>query len=78
MTSVAEKNHISAAGKLREVLATYQSQKDLILIGAYKKGSDQKTDYAISKIEAVNKFLKQGTHEFMTSEEAVHRLMKLF
>lgn len=78
MTSVAEKNHVSAAGKLREVLATYEAQKDLILIGAYKKGSDQKTDYAISKIDAVNKFLKQGTHEFMSSEEAVHRLMKLF
>lgn len=78
MTSVAEKNHISAAGRLREVLATYEAQKDLILIGAYKKGSDQKTDYAISKIDAVNKFLKQGTHEFMSSEEAVNRLMKLF
>lgn len=78
MTSVAPQNHISAAGKLREVLATYEAQKDLILIGAYKKGSDQKTDYAISKIDAVNKFLKQGTHEFMSSEEAVHRLMKLF
>lgn len=78
MTSVAEQNHISAAGKLREILATYEAQKDLILIGAYKKGSDQKTDYAISKIEAVNKFLKQGTHEFMTSDEAVQRLKQLF
>ena len=78
MTSVAEQNHVSAAGKLREVLATYEAQKDLILIGAYKKGSDPKTDYAISKIEAVNKFLKQGTHEFTTSEEAVKKLQQLF
>ncbi len=78
MTSVAEQNHVSAAGKLREVLATYEAQKDLILIGAYKKGSDPKTDYAIAKIEAVNKFLKQGTHEFTTSEEAVQKLKQLF
>ncbi len=78
MTSVAEQTHISAAGKLREVLATYEAQRDLILIGAYKKGSDPKTDYAISKIEAVKKFLKQGTHEFMTSEEAVRMLKQLF
>ncbi len=78
MTSVAEQNHISAAGKLREVLATYEAQKDLILIGAYKKGSDPKTDYAISKIDAVNKFLKQGTHEFTTSEEVIHNLIRLF
>ena len=78
MTSVAEQSHISAAGRLREVLATYEAQKDLILIGAYKKGSDPKTDYAISKIEAVNKFLKQGTHEFTPSEEAVNKLKQLF
>ena len=78
MTSVAEKTHILAAGKLREVLATYEAQKDLILIGAYKKGSDPKTDYAISKIDAVNKFLKQGTHEFTPSEEAVNKLKQLF
>ena len=78
MTSVAEQTHISAAGKLREILATYEAQKDLILIGAYKKGSDPKTDYAISKIEAVNKFLKQGTHEFTPSEETIQKLIRLF
>ena len=78
MTSVAEQNHVFAAGKLREVLATYEAQKDLILIGAYKKGSDPKTDYAISKIDAVNKFLKQGTHEFTMSEETVQKLKQLF
>ena len=78
MTSVAEQNHISAAGRLREVLATYEAQKDLILIGAYKKGSDPKTDYAISKIEAVNNFLKQKTHEQMSSEIAVQKLRQLF
>ena len=78
MTSVAEQTHISAAGKLREVLATYEAQKDLILIGAYKKGSDPKTDYAISKIDAVNRFLKQGTHEFTPSEETINKLKQLF
>jgi type III secretion system H+-transporting two-sector ATPase len=78
MSAVAERAHIEAAGKLREVLATYEAQKDLILIGAYKKGSDPKTDYAISKIDAVNKFLKQGTHEFTPSEETIQRLIRLF
>ncbi len=78
MSAIAEKNHITAAGRLREVLATYEAQRDLILIGAYKKGSDPKTDYAISKIEAVNKFLKQNTHEAMPSEVAVQKLKQLF
>jgi FliI/YscN family ATPase len=78
MTAVAEQPHVEAAGKLREVLATYEAQKDLILIGAYKKGSDPKTDYAISKIEAVNNFLKQKTHEQMSSEAAIKKLKQLF
>lgn len=78
MSGIVEMNHLEAAGKLREVLATYEAQKDLILIGAYKKGSDPKTDYAISRIDAVNKFLKQGTHEQLSTEEAVQRLIQLF
>ncbi len=78
MTMIAEDSHIEAAGKLREVLATYEAQKDLIMIGAYKKGSDPKTDYAIAKVDAVNQFLKQGTHEKMSAEDSIEKLIKLF
>jgi type III secretion system H+-transporting two-sector ATPase len=78
MSGIAEIRHAEAAGKLREVLATYAAQKDLILIGAYKKGSDPKTDYAISKIEAVNNFLRQKTDEQMPAEIAIQKLIQLF
>jgi type III secretion system H+-transporting two-sector ATPase len=78
MSTIAGKSHLESAGKLREILATYEAQRDLILIGAYKKGSDPKTDDAISKIEAVNKFLQQGIHEQMPSEAAIQRLIRLF
>jgi type III secretion system H+-transporting two-sector ATPase len=78
MSGIAEIRHTEAAGKLREVLATYAAQKDLILIGAYKKGSDPKTDYAISKIEAVNNFLRQKTDEQMPAEIAIQKLIQLF
>ena len=78
MSAIGELQHLESAGKLREVLATYEAQKDLIMIGAYKKGSDPKTDYAISKIEAVNKFLKQGTHEQTSADTAIQKLIQLF
>lgn len=78
MTAIAEPQHTAAAGKLREILATYEAQRDLILIGAYKKGSDPKTDYAISKIDAVNKFLRQNTGEAAQSEAAIKDLIDLF
>ncbi len=78
MTAIAADDHLVAAGKLREVLATYEAQKDLIYIGAYKKGSDAKTDYAISKIDGVNSFLRQGMQEKVNSTEALHNLIQLF
>jgi type III secretion system H+-transporting two-sector ATPase len=78
MSAIAEMRHVEAAGKLREVLATYAAQKDLILIGAYKKGSDPKTDYAISKIDTVNNFLRQKTDEQMPAELAIQKLIQLF
>lgn len=78
MSGIVEIQQLNAAGKLREVLAIYEAQKDLILIGAYKKGSDPKTDYAISKIDAVNKFLKQGIHEKISLDETIQKLKQLF
>ena len=78
MTTVADEEHLRAAGKLREVLATYDEQKDLISIGAYKKGSDPRTDYAISKIDGVNAFLRQGMHDKADPAEAIRDLTRLF
>ena len=78
MSSIASKNHKSAAGKLRNVLATYQEAEDLINIGAYKRGSNPGIDYAISKIEAVNGFLVQDTMEKFGFEEEEQMLESLF
>ena len=69
MSSVAGKSHKDAAGKLKNVLATYQEAEDLINIGAYKRGSNPGIDYAISKIDAVNAFLMQDTMEKFEFEE---------
>lgn len=78
MQTVSDEPHIKAANQLRDVLATYEKQKDLIMIGAYKDGSDKRTDYAISKIDAVNQFLKQGIDEQMPFDTAIDRLKLLF
>jgi flagellar protein export ATPase FliI len=78
MEAIAEERHKKAARKLREVLATYEKQRDLILIGAYQKGSDPRVDYAINKIDEVNNFLQQGLYEKMSFEQCVDGLCKLF
>ena len=78
MTSVVPPEHRQAATKLREVLATYEKEKDLIMIGAYQKGSDARVDFAMDKIDSVNTFLKQSTEEKMGFEETVKKLKELF
>lgn len=78
MSTVADDKHKAAAGRLKNVLATYQEAEDLINIGAYKNGSNREIDYAISKIDAVNAFLCQGTHEKFTFEEMLVRFYELF
>ncbi|MEZ5307623.1 MAG: type III secretion system ATPase SctN [Pyrinomonadaceae bacterium] len=78
MGAVTNEEHVRAAHRLRDVIATYEKQKDLIMIGAYKSGSDQRTDYAISKIDGINEFLRQGIYDQTPYEESIERLKGLF
>src|SRR3990167_3512039 len=78
MTNIISEEHRSSAQKLREVVANYEKERDLILIGAYEAGSDPKVDYAIEKIEEVNNFLKQGVEDKIDLEESVASLKEIF
>lgn len=78
MDNIIAPEHLQAARKLREVLATYEREKDLILIGAYEDGSDPRVDYAIQKIDAVNEFLKQKVTDKFSYDQTVQQLRKLF
>jgi flagellum-specific ATP synthase len=78
MSQVADKEHKKAAGKLRNVLATYNEAEDLINIGAYKSGSNPSIDYALTKIDAVNEFLCQDTDEKIDFEESSQKMQEIF
>ena len=78
MSQIAAREHKQAAGKLKNVLATYNEAEDLINIGAYKSGSNPSIDYAISKIDAVNAFLCQETEEKFDFEASIAMLKGLF
>ncbi len=78
MSNIADREHKKAASKLKTVLATYSEAEDLINIGAYKSGSNKNIDYAIEKIEEVNRFLIQGVDEKFTFEEIVDNLEYIF
>ncbi|MCI8391110.1 MAG: flagellar protein export ATPase FliI [Roseburia sp.] len=78
MSQIASKEHKELAGRLNQVLATYNEAEDLINIGAYKNGSNREIDYAIQKIQAVNAFLMQQTDERFRFDEEIALLGELF
>ena len=72
MIDVAEKEHLSRASALRELLSVYRDAEDLINIGAYVRGSNPAIDRSIDHMDGINRFLRQGIDETSTSEE-MHR-----
>ncbi len=78
MSSIVTKEHKAVAGKLKNVLATYNDAEDLINIGAYKSGSNPDIDYAISKIKEVNEFLQQDVNDKIKFEDEIAMLMEIF
>lgn len=78
MSQIAEREHKNCAGRLKNVLATYNEAEDLINIGAYKSGSNPGIDYAIRKIGAVNDFLMQDVNDKYTFEETVSLMKEIF
>ena len=77
MDVVTSEPHQKSAQKLRELLALYEQKRDLVSLGAYKKGSDPKLDVALSKIDAIEQFLRQGRQERVRFEDTVAQLARL-
>lgn len=79
MSSIVSEEHLEAAGQMKELISVYREAEDLINIGAYVKGTNPKVDHAIRKIDEINGFLRQGTHEksdFNSTAEALMRIIK--
>ncbi len=74
MNAVADERHVRNAGVFRSLLAAYESNRDLITLGAYKKGSDPSVDEALEKLQDITAFLQQSTGEEALMSDTVNRL----
>jgi flagellum-specific ATP synthase len=74
MVLVTPQAHQDLANRLRNLLALYEANADLIAIGAYKAGTNPALDEAIGKINALNGFLTQGIKESFDLSETVKLL----
>ena len=78
MKDIVPKQQTEYSSKIIEVLSEYERAEDLINIGAYVSGSNKKIDYAISMVDKIKLFLKQGSDERTTLEEAMDSMKILF
>ena len=77
MNRVVSAEHLTGAGKLREILATYEANADLIHIGAYKAGSNPLIDRSIALNEPLKAFLRQDTIEGSGFEDTLKQVTNL-
>jgi flagellum-specific ATP synthase len=59
MADIVDEEHADAASALRRLWSVYEENRDLILMGAYKAGSDPTIDEAIARHHEILAFLKQ-------------------
>lgn len=74
---VSGKETLEAVRKVKRWIATYADQQDMIMAGAYRKGSVPEVDEAIDMHNAIEEFVCQGEYEHCTMEDTLNKLSTL-
>jgi FliI/YscN family ATPase len=69
--------HMAAACKIREALATYEESRDLIELGAYVAGSNPALDSAVKMQPEIVAFLRQDTQVDGPFADGLARMMAI-
>jgi ATP synthase in type III secretion protein N len=71
MSAIVDDRHLHAARAMRDMLALFESKRDLLLLGAYSKGTDKELDRAIERMPRIEAFLRQSAGETAPFAESV-------
>ncbi len=77
MNDVISPEHMKYAAAVKDAMAVYRENEDLIQIGAYAAGSSEKIDKSIMLHDPLQLFLKQGRNERAGLNESVLKLKEL-
>jgi len=61
----------------RQLLSTYEDMAEMIRLGAYRRGSDEKVDEAIRYYQEIERFLNQHKSEHTSLQEGYRRLAEI-
>jgi flagellum-specific ATP synthase len=77
MMSIVSKEHRLAAGKIRDLMATYKKSEDLINIGAYVAGTNPKLDKAIALKNEIDNLLKQDVEDKFEIAQTIEMIFQI-
>jgi len=77
MPDIADERHLQVARKFKRLYSLYQQNRDLISVGAYRKGADPRIDEAVAMNPGIMGFLQQGIHEPVNFKRSVEELWRL-
>ncbi len=77
MPDIANREHFRMASRLKNYLAIYRKNQDLINIGAYQKGTNADIDETIKIYPFIEDFLKQDIEETSTFNETIAALAEV-
>ena len=77
MHSIVTREQQELANRFKQVYSTYQQNRDLIAVGAYRRGSDPRVDQAIDQWPKMQDFLRQDMYEPVTIEKSYADLRQL-
>lgn len=77
MQSIVPEPYMKNMLVLKKYLALYEKNKDLILLGAYSKGTDPLLDKAIFYREKIRQFIIQGMYEQVNFSDSIRLLSEL-
>jgi len=77
MDALVDKTHRDAAAELRRTLAAFEDKRDLVALGAYRRGGDRLVDFAIEIMPEIEAFLQQPQDALTPMAETVERLLDL-
>ena len=78
MTDIVPRELVHAARVLRRHLATYEENRDLVLMGAYRQGADPAIDAAIANHPAIMEFVRQDADDVVPLADAAAELTGVF
>lgn len=77
MVSLVDEQHYTGLQALKEHMATYHANRDLITIGAYQRGSDPRIDAAIQLHPHILELLRQPMDSSISMSDSVTALQTL-